>query len=169
MKKTFSRRNFLQLTALGTGSILLLPQCSNRSSSSKWLFFTNEEADLVESIIEQIIPTDDWPGAREAGVAHFIDKQLRGPYLRFQEKYRVGLDAVQLTCNELYSKDFQQLTTEEQVQFLKKMETGELTFSQKDGKQNSLSAGEFFSLIRDHTMQGFYGSPRHGGNKDYVS
>jgi hypothetical protein len=27
----------------------------------------------------------------------------------------------------------------------------------------------FFELIRDHTMQGFYGSPRHGGNWDYVS
>ena len=24
-------------------------------------------------------------------------------------------------------------------------------------------------MIRDHTMQGFYGSPRHGGNKGYAS
>lgn len=28
---------------------------------------------------------------------------------------------------------------------------------------------DFFNLIRSHTMQGFYGSPIHGGNKDYMS
>ena len=27
----------------------------------------------------------------------------------------------------------------------------------------------FFALLRDHTMMGFYGDPRHGGNKDRVS
>ena len=26
----------------------------------------------------------------------------------------------------------------------------------------------FFDLVLDHTRQGFYGSPRHGGNRDYV-
>ena len=30
-------------------------------------------------------------------------------------------------------------------------------------------AGEFFRLVRDHSMQGFYGSPRHGGNRGYAS
>ena len=32
-----------------------------------------------------------------------------------------------------------------------------------------VSSRDFFRLVRDHTMQGFYGSPRHGGNRDYVS
>ena len=27
----------------------------------------------------------------------------------------------------------------------------------------------FFDLVRNHTMQGYYGSPRHGGNRDAVS
>jgi gluconate 2-dehydrogenase gamma chain len=27
----------------------------------------------------------------------------------------------------------------------------------------------FFALLREHTMMGFYGDPRHGGNKDRVS
>jgi gluconate 2-dehydrogenase gamma chain len=27
----------------------------------------------------------------------------------------------------------------------------------------------FFNMLLDHSMQGFYGSPRHGGNKNYVS
>jgi gluconate 2-dehydrogenase gamma chain len=32
-----------------------------------------------------------------------------------------------------------------------------------------VGAAAFFRLLVDHTMQGFYGSPRHGGNRDYVS
>jgi gluconate 2-dehydrogenase gamma chain len=28
---------------------------------------------------------------------------------------------------------------------------------------------QFFRLIRDHSMQGFYGIPRHGGNKNNIS
>ena len=28
---------------------------------------------------------------------------------------------------------------------------------------------QFFELIMDHSLQGFYGSPRHGGNKNYIS
>ncbi len=28
---------------------------------------------------------------------------------------------------------------------------------------------QFFGLIRSHSLQGFYGSPRHGGNKNNVS
>ena len=27
----------------------------------------------------------------------------------------------------------------------------------------------FFQMVVDHTMQGFYGSPEHGGNKDEAS
>ena len=30
-------------------------------------------------------------------------------------------------------------------------------------------AKPFFDLVRAHTMQGYYGSPRHGGNRDAVS
>ena len=30
-------------------------------------------------------------------------------------------------------------------------------------------ARPFFELVRSHTMQGYYGTPRHGGNRDAVS
>ena len=28
---------------------------------------------------------------------------------------------------------------------------------------------DFFNLVRSHTFQGYYGSPRHGGNRNAVS
>src|SRR6266702_8373521 len=38
------------------------------------------EQSLLEKIVETIIPTDADPGAKEAGVIYFIDRQLAGDY-----------------------------------------------------------------------------------------
>jgi gluconate 2-dehydrogenase gamma chain len=54
----------------------------------------------------------------------------------------------------MFKKAFPDLPPEQQTEVLMEVET-------KDA--------EFFNLIRTHTMQGFYGDPRHGGNRDEVS
>jgi gluconate 2-dehydrogenase gamma chain len=177
MVNRISRRNFLQLATIGTGSLLLLPACSELKEVSHWHSFTNEEGTILEAVIEQIIPTDDWPGAKNAGVANFIDRQLMGPYIRYKDLYRKGLAALNKSCNELFDKNFQVLPSDKQTEILKNMESGKMAFLQKAGSLgqtvNPLWADEldktFFNLVRDHTMQGFYGSPRHGGNKNYIS
>jgi len=38
------------------------------------------EQSLLEKVVETIIPTDSDPGAKEAGVIYFIDRQLAGDY-----------------------------------------------------------------------------------------
>ena len=120
---------------------------------------------MVICLAEQIIPADKDPGATEANVINYIDKQLVGPLERFQENYRTGLDAIQKTSSVLYQKKFEELEWEKQTDFLEKMERNELPSDHwPDSEQRS-----FFRLIMDHSMQGFYGSPRHGGNCNYVS
>jgi hypothetical protein len=50
-------------------------------TADSWLFFTNAEAAMVESIADRIIPPDpQTPGGKDAGCAAFIDRQLAGPY-----------------------------------------------------------------------------------------
>jgi gluconate 2-dehydrogenase gamma chain len=179
MKNNLSRRHFIRMAALGSGSLLLLPRCTNLANQSLWRFFTEKEAKLVDLIVEQIIPTDQWLGAKDAGVTNYIDKQLVGPLMRHQEKYRKGLAAVVASSEKLFKKKFGELSWDEQTDFLKKMESGSLQSllksdksGQRDQEPNLWTDGldrTFFGLIRDHTMQGFYGSPRHGGNKNYVS
>ena len=176
IKNDLSRRRFIQMAALGSGSLLLFPRCTNPATKSPWRFFTEREGSLVNTIVEQIIPTDEWPGAKDAGVANFIDKQLVGPYIWYQEKYRKGLTAIEASCKLLYKKSFEELPWEGQTNYLKLMQSGKLGEPIRNSK--TAQSGEiwtegadriFFGLIRDHTMQGFYGSPRHGGNKNYVS
>ena len=51
--------------------------CESRGRGS-WRSFTEREALVVEGTCAQLIPTDRDPGAREAGVVHYIDIQLAG-------------------------------------------------------------------------------------------
>ena len=159
----FTRRRFVQLAAVGTGSICLLPGCSGPVSG--WRFFTDDEASLIDAVAEQIIPADEWPGGCNSGVTNFIDKQLVGPFKRFQSVYRKGAAAIHETCAVLYHKKFEELSWDEQTIFLENMEAGKM-------KEPVWAGGfdkEFFGLIRDHSMQAYYGSPVHGGNKNKMS
>ena len=54
-------------------------------------FFTEEEALIVAAAASRIFPSDDsGPGAKEAGVVIYIDRQLAGPYGRDRYRYTQG-------------------------------------------------------------------------------
>lgn len=122
-------------------------------------FFTADEAQLLEAVCEQIIPADGDPGARDAGVIYYIDRQLKGPLKRFAPHYREGLAALAATT------DFLKLDFAKQTVFLKSMEAGEV----KHAAWTKIAPHAFFNMVVDHTMQGFYGSPKHGGNRGEAS
>ena len=107
--------------------------------------FSAGEARIVEALCDQIIPADDAPGAKAAGVLYYIDQQLAGPLKRFQARYTAGLPAF---------ASLPDLPFAEQTAFL------------RDLRGDTAS---FFNLVIDHAMQGFYGSPAHGGNRDEAS
>jgi gluconate 2-dehydrogenase gamma chain len=56
-----------------------------------FLTLSTDEQSLVEAIAETIIPTDsNGPGAKEAGVIYFIDRQLASDYGKNGNMYRLG-------------------------------------------------------------------------------
>ena len=136
-----------------------------RSVPSAYRFFTLEEATRLIAICEQIIPRDDAPGATDAGVIHYIDRQLCGPLARHQTTYRLGLEATHKTCLQVYRTPFEQLDFKQQTAALSLLEANKAPQECWGG----LAQSEFFNLVIEHTRQGFYGSPRHGGNRDYAS
>jgi gluconate 2-dehydrogenase gamma chain len=161
--KAFSRRNFIRTAAAGTGGLLVVSSCMAKNGNR--LFFTDEEVSLMESIVECFIPEDDFPGAKEADVVRFIDRQLLGYHSRYQSAYRNGLAAFREGCISHYKQAFINLSPAHKIAFLESVEKNNIT----GVSWGDMAPGEFFSLILDHTMQGFYGSPRHGGNKNYTS
>lgn len=157
------RRNFIKSAGLAFGSILLFPSCLKNSSIYR--FFTPDEALCIIAFCEQIIPKDQSPGATDAGVIHYIDRQLSGVFYYDQENYRIGIKNIQDYCGKNNGKKFESLGFDEQIKFLKMMESNQI--GESDWTNGKCS--DFFNLVRSHTMQGFYGSPIHGGNKDFMS
>lgn len=166
-----SRRTVLKIAAVGAVGAAAGAGVSAglthwfRSTPPPYRFFTAAEAALLIPICEQIIPRDDAPGATDAGVIHFIDRQLCGPLARHQSAYRTGLESFRNTCLQVYKKPFEQLSFDMQTAALRLIESGKTP----KGLWGDLSSKDFFNLVLSHTMQGFYGSPRHGGNRDYAS
>lgn len=158
-----SRREFLHRLSLACGSIMFMPACAGYDSP--WRFFNEKEALTVIAFAEQIIPADKDPGATDAWVINFIDKQLVGPYTRFQDMYRKGIPAIESSSVRILRKPFYELEWDEQTHFMEQMESGNLP----DEYWQDINQRNFFNMLLDHSMQGFYGSPRHGGNKNYVS
>jgi gluconate 2-dehydrogenase gamma chain len=120
--------------------------------------FSRDEARLVEALCDQVVPADDTPGAKQAGVLYYIDRQLAGPLHRFQGAYHSGLSQFRDACQSRTGRDFTELPFPEQTEFLQDVEAGRVE-----------KLDSFLRLVIDHTMQGFYGSPAHGGNRDEVS
>lgn len=136
-----------------------------RTEPAPYRFFSEAEARLLIAICEQIIPRDDAPGATDAGVIFYIDRQLATVFVRHQQTYRLGLESFRQTCLELYQVPFEQLAFEKQTEALRLIESGKVPPKLWGDRWPAA----FFGLVLDHTRQGFYGSPRHGGNRDYVS
>jgi len=156
-----TRRKFIQVaSAAAAGSMVC---CTNQRSP--WRFFTLEEGQTADAICERLIPADQDPGASETGVVNYLDLQLMGPYKRFRASYRQGLKGVNQTSIERHGRRFAELSAEKQDAILKDLEQGGA--SGKAWKE--ISSKDFFALILGHTMQGYYGDPRHGGNRGRAS
>ena len=65
----------------------------------------------------------------------------------------------------LYGSSFAALPAVRQVELLTLMEQGQAPAE----AWKQISSTQFFDLLLDQTMQGFYGDPRHGGNREGIS
>lgn len=166
-----SRRALLKLAtvgvagaALGGGTAALVTRLG-KTDPDPYRFFTAEEAALLVGICEELVPRDDTPGATEAGVIHYIDRQLAGRFRRHQGAYRRGLASFARACVAESGAPFLDLAPEKRIETLRRVEAG------RSAKEhwNDPAPQEFFRLVLAHTMQGFYGPARHGGNRDHVS
>jgi gluconate 2-dehydrogenase gamma chain len=66
---------------------------------------------------------------------------------------------------ETFGKGFAGLEFNTQFEYLTDIESGKYN----SADWNGYTPSAFFNTLRNHCLQGYYGSPRHGGNKDHVS
>jgi gluconate 2-dehydrogenase gamma chain len=125
-----------------------------RNDDKRISFLSRSEAADVEAVAAQIIPTDDVPGAREAGVVYFIDCALATFYSQLADDYRTNLAAFQSACHGHYpaAVSFASLSSEQQIAFLR-----------SGGDQTP-----FFSMTRLLTLLGMFALPSYGANRNGV-
>jgi gluconate 2-dehydrogenase gamma chain len=146
------RRVFLQAGLSAAAGTTIA--CTRGTASGNWRFFTQAQAQTVEAMCEQLIPADQDPGAKEAGAVNYIDLQLSKRFKKHRAVYEKGLEAVEATSRSKFARRFIELTAEQQIEVMNRFE--------EDSRV-------FFDLIVAHARQGFYGDPRHGGNRNRVS
>jgi gluconate 2-dehydrogenase gamma chain len=166
MAEDKDRRQFLKSMATGgTAALAAWPLLADHPTeqplASGCKVLTVSQAELIGAIAEQFIPADDYPGGKEAGVVGFIDGILAGAFGKFyRSRYEEGLKAVDGMSQARFGRNFVSLDSDRQVSILASLESG---------KGVDRAAHEFFGLVLEHTFEGYYGDPEHGGNRNNAS
>jgi gluconate 2-dehydrogenase gamma chain len=120
-------------------------------ASTTYKLLSAADAADVEALTSQIIPSDDTPGAREAGVSYFIDTVLGSILAHWRPSFEAGLREFQQACRARHpdAASFAALASAQQIEFLHTVDTT-----------------RFFDQARLLTLCGMLSSPKYGGNRD---
>ncbi len=155
-------------------------------SGTDYRFFTAAEATFITAVVSRLIPDDAvGPGAAEAGVPFFLDRQLAGPFgqgdhyflggpwakgtpeqgyqSRFNpaQLYRAAIAAIERYVSANFrGAAFSKLAVADQDKVLKGLESGAVKL---DG---GVDAKSFFTMLLQNTKEGYFSDPLYGGNKD---
>ena len=161
-----SRRKFLEIVTGGAGAAWLASHVEVIEAAAHHAahlarnperhapeFFTADEMRVVEALTARIIPTDDTPGAKEAGCVWFIDRVLARYFPEQRDQFRSGLSDLQREVAQRYpsARDFAALTPEQQ-----------------DAVLTAIEKTPFFQNACYATITGFVASPDYGGNRDHI-
>jgi len=131
---------------------------------------TPEQAIEIEAISSLIIPTDELPGAREAGVVYFIDRALKTFDRDAKPVYEQGLADLNRMAGEMFPgvERFSAATPDQQEKLFAKLEKESPSGSRVSRRLPNSSAMSFADTIWFHTIAGFLVDPEGGGNREYA-
>lgn len=123
-----------------------------RLQGEEFRTLTEEDANELAAIAARIIPTDETPGATEAGVIYFMDNVLgdnRDEELAF---IRAGVRELQTAGALQFNVPYFHL----------------LDAVQQDQLLSSIEQTEFFNTVRFLTVAGMFALPEYGGNRNNI-
>src|SRR6266540_2357829 len=113
----------------------------------------------LRSMMNRIIPPDDFPNAWDAGVGNYLARQFERDLRSQVETYHLGLDALEAESQAWAGKSFSELDASGQDMLLSQMEAGQVTLTWP------INPTEFFHMVIRHVMEGYYSDPGNGGNR----
>jgi gluconate 2-dehydrogenase gamma chain len=170
------RREFIELSAKSIGGLLIysltgVPQVLSAAEGTVKVplrFFTEHEAKVIVAACERIFPADEnGPGATQAGVVVYIDRQLAGPYGTDKNRYRQPPFVESAPEHGYQGKENPQQIYRAGIPTLGS-DFLALEGAQQDERLKAIEKTYFFQLLRQHTIEGMFCDPMHGGNADLI-
>lgn len=145
---------FLGYSLVGGASVAILNGCK-ADKSDDWVpsFFTEEEIAVLAEAAERIIPKTDTPGAKDAFVHRYIDEAVKNNFKKEgQDKFKEGVAVFDNQSNELFKKNFVDISDVEKDQILQS-----LADASKGNIKNGLP-GDVFPTLKSLVVGGFFTS-----------
>jgi gluconate 2-dehydrogenase gamma chain len=162
-----SRRDFLRIIGSAAGAAWLASlwpdaladaaaarQAAAQGQAPRFRTLTPPQAADFGAFADRIIPTDDTPGAREAGVVHFVDGMLATPGAGRKAEFEKALAELNRATRRRGPRAGAFAT---------------LTAAQQDAIMKSMERSPAFATLRDATIAGYLSHPSYGGNRDGVA
>ena len=160
---------------------------SAAAQSAGYTYLKPQEVLFVEAVVDHMVPKDELtPSGTEIGIATYIDRALAGSWgkgdrlfmqgpwgkgtpnqgyqlpLTPAALYRAAIAGSNAYCRKTFGQSFDKCTAEQKETFLKDLQAGKITL---DG---GLPGRAFFTVLYENVMEGFFGDPIYGGNKDKI-
>ncbi|HMA52476.1 MAG TPA: gluconate 2-dehydrogenase subunit 3 family protein [Magnetospirillaceae bacterium] len=157
------------------------------AAADSFQILTAGEIAFLGAAADTMIPADDLsPSASECGVVVYIDRQLAGAYgagariytagpfqpaqpgLGWQSPvtplgfFRAAIAEADRWCKATYGHSLDRLSEADRIAVLKAMEKGEAAFK-------GIASKLFFTELLQLVMEGFFGDPIYGGNRNKAS
>jgi gluconate 2-dehydrogenase gamma chain len=163
MKARWSRRAVLRGSAV-VGAVTAIPAAllAQAARAAPYVNLSPAEAATLEAVVARLIPNDgNGPGALEAGASRYIDGALGDALAAHRPAYAAGLAALDAYARTAAGAAFAELAPERQDAVLTDLEQNRATGF-------APSSAAFFDLVLGHTLEGTFGDPNYGGNRDFI-
>jgi gluconate 2-dehydrogenase gamma chain len=143
----------------GCGRPAPVPVDVQRRTDGAPLSFSGAQARALDAALEQLLPaTPPLPGAREAGVAGYVDRALRAPHFRDLSRLIArGLSELDRAAQKEAGRPFADLEPAGQGRLLARFQRGQADVP-------GFASGRFFAVLLALALEGYLGDPAHGGN-----
>jgi len=149
-------------TVLGSAAFVPLAALTSSAQQVKQpTALSGAQLKTLEAFIDRLIPADELgPGAVQAGAQVYIDRVLAGPNANEKATFLQGLEAVDAYAKRVHGAPLADLSADKRDQTLTEIDSGTA--------QNLPQGRAFFTRARRLTLEGMFGDPYYGGNKNFA-
>lgn len=140
------RRTALKNVLFSAAGMLTLPAWGNAWNSSTFTqtssIFTESQAEILDILVDALIPSSEIIGAKDLGTSAFINRMLADCYeANVQENFKIGLETANNLAKESFSKPLADCDKVQRNELLIKLS------NTTDAQQK-----DFFSLLKQLTV-----------------